>query len=298
MNKKGREEEERDEKKRGRALSLSTLIDDTHLFTDQRTPSDGNSKKPLLREGTFSSLSTPLSPPQHSPTPSPVAVEDGDKKMCLVVDSRSSPNLLRHLIYMAKYLPSDWPITLMYTRSNEQMIHSNAEVMEFVKSGVLNLHHLGTASIDQEYYNVNMLANASFWRSLTAEHVLLAESDSVYCPNSPHRLDDFLEWGFIGPQCANSGFSMWRRSNMICLMERMNYSISWGAWPDVFISRNLEFHKCGKSPTREICDLFAFEVDYVPKVLGMHNPIYSCSLQEELFKYCPELQNLPNKWCL
>ena len=215
-----------------------------------------------------------------------------NKKMCLIVETRADPSLIRHVLYMAQHLPRDWPITLMHGEDNAHFLRSNDRIMRLAEKGSLILHHLGVANISKEDYNVKMLANHGWWETIGAEHVLLAESDSVYCPNSTHRLDDFLAWGFIGAQCRNSGFSMWRRSVAMCVTKRMNYSTSWGAWPDVYMNEMIEKHKCGKSVQREICDHFSVETQYLPNSLGMHTPVIPCSSAREVVAFCPEIQHL------
>jgi hypothetical protein len=52
----------------------------------------------------------------------------------------------------------------------------------------------------------SVLTKASFWEQLApVEHVLLFQSDSILCVNSHHRIEDFLEYDFVGTPDTRRG---------------------------------------------------------------------------------------------
>jgi len=224
---------------------------------------------------------------QHPPPAK--AIQYRDKKLCLIIETRAHPQLISHITYMARYLPSDWPITVMHGTANLKHLQDNPTIKELVIKGTVKLHNLGLASINLSHYNLKMLINPDWWETIEAEHVLISEIDSVYCPNSTNQLDDFLHWGFVGAQCKNSGISLWRRSVAMCVCSRWNYSTEWGAWPDVYINQQIELHNCGKAVTPDVCNKFSVELNYHPNSLAMHVPIYPCTELTKILDYCPEM---------
>lgn len=73
-----------------------------------------------------------------------------------------------------------------------------------------------------EEYN-RLLLSTDLWKSIKGEHLLIFQTDTVLCRASPHAVDDFLQYDYVGAPwasaphlpCGNGGLSLRTKSKAL-----------------------------------------------------------------------------------
>jgi hypothetical protein len=132
---------------------------------------------------------------------------------------------------------------------------------------------------------------------------LTAQLDSALCAASPHKIDDYLAYDFVGapwphnypahnPGCGNGGLSLRRRSAMLRVLD--HFKASGGPSES---TEDLAFCEGLKAvgaalPSHEVSRTFAVEMEYYEQPLGLHQhwrfDFHSPEQRAHLFNYCPE----------
>jgi hypothetical protein len=150
------------------------------------------------------------------------------------------------------------------------------------------------------------------------DYVLLFHPDSIVCRESPHALDAFLEWDYVGAPWAypngsyshdlggNSGLSLRNRHAMVRLLrERADDVAAWlarhtdGWGEDVFIGRYGHLVGMRVAP-QEVAKLFSVESKFYPRPWGIHKPwaYLPRTKLRELVRHCNDSRIIVPPWYL
>jgi hypothetical protein len=102
---------------------------------------------------------------------------------------------------MKASLPASWVIQIFYIPGNRMSMEAiNYQgIQRRVTSGDVFLTPT-PPSFGKKVKRKELLKMPWFWRSLLADRVLLFGGNSVLCSNSPHSLQDFEQYDYVGAQ--------------------------------------------------------------------------------------------------
>ncbi|WDK21176.1 hypothetical protein CGRA01v4_12465 [Colletotrichum graminicola] len=123
------------------------------------------------------------------------------------------------------------------------------------------------------------LASPWIWEQLCSYHrVLLFQSDSILCSNSPSRVEDFLHWDLIGAPIApqygqgyNGGLSLRNPKLMYDVVTGPDAIRGSGDLNDQWFYKRFR-ERNGSLPSAEEARKFAVETIYFKRPLGYHQP--------------------------
>ncbi|KAI9030504.1 hypothetical protein DFJ74DRAFT_656837 [Hyaloraphidium curvatum] len=148
------------------------------------------------------------------------------------------------------------------------------------------------------------MKNATFWRAVDGEHVLVFQTDAALCRASAKSVEDYLDWAFVGApwnegaKCGNGGLSLRKRSAMLDVLLR----------PDGPAATNEDEHFCARlrhfgypMPDFETGRSFSIEMAYYPSPVGLHQVFYHHRIGTdwlyEIHRGCPESRVISTPPC-
>ncbi|EHL01380.1 hypothetical protein M7I_2713 [Glarea lozoyensis 74030] len=147
--------------------------------------------------------------------------------IAVIIEDRPLPTLTPLLLHFSTVLGPSWPI-IFYTRSPNPT--NSSSFQRAIDDGRIEIRQLpdDITFTDQESVS-EFLTSPWIWEQLApASHVLVFQADSIVCSNSPSKIDDFLQYDFIGAPIAtpsnprnghgegfNGGFSLRNRQMML-----------------------------------------------------------------------------------
>jgi hypothetical protein len=218
--------------------------------------------------------------------------------IAVLVEFRSTPLLVTIVTNVLHNIPTSWPIQIFHGEDNANFLR-NSQLNKYIKQNRILLHQIdfkkGSNTID---YTNNLLTNITFWRMVKGEKILFFQLDSIFCSNSPHKLNDFLQYDYIGApwhsqfklpvKVGNGGFSLRSRSKLLALLS--NHTFDHQYHEDVWFSRFLPLVNATIAP-EEIAKKFSVETIFYATPLAVHKPIYlEIGERKALCKTCPELR--------
>ncbi|CAN8105280.1 unnamed protein product [Discula destructiva] len=233
-------------------------------------------------------------------------------KVALIVETQYTQHLLPLILHFHGVLGPEWPI-VFYT--SEEMIAQHLSTSDLsvwqgaVASGAVDVRPIpAPKGFDlSTRVGVNQfLVDPWLWEGLApAEHVLLFQSDSIICANSPHRAEDFLHWDFIGApplidhHWYHGGLTL---RNRTMIMEILEAPHDWlvetkggtdGGGEDIWFANKM-MERGAMLPAPELAIQFAVEFDWnwhnSKTPFGFHKVhAHAAASAEEIRAYCPEI---------
>ncbi len=130
-------------------------------------------------------------------------------KVAVIVETRKHKALEFVLDNVMSTLPNEWDLQIFHGINNIEYIQNiinNNSLLSSIKSKI-TLSNLNIKEVTQENSSKIMLSE-SFWESIVGETVLYFECDSLLCPNSKYKVDDFINFDYIGGYWGNSLYSL------------------------------------------------------------------------------------------
>lgn len=176
---------------------------------------------------------------------------------------------------MRRHLPPGWNI-LWFHGSSTNTSRLLALFTPAVKA-CLSTRDLGVENLTPQEYSALLLTPA-FWSGLPTNRVLIFQTDSGFFGHSPHRLEEFLAYEYVGApwpapgdiRVGNGGFSLRRRDAMVRVLTSDPPAPQ--AVEDVYFGSQIaQGHLLGAPLS--VCFRFAVELtaEY-PFPLGFHKP--------------------------
>ncbi|RDW88474.1 hypothetical protein BP6252_00506 [Coleophoma cylindrospora] len=240
-------------------------------------------------------------------------------KVAAIIETRMQIGMFAILLHFSGILGPEWPIVLFTTTgAYDDYAHSNSSAINrLIKTGGLEIKLLpdGVDFPNTVMYSKYM-CEKHMWEELApAEHILIFQSDSMLCANSPLSVDDFLEYDIIGAPITakhgrgfNGGFSLRKRSSTLRVLERFD----WNNYPKPALEdqwyhgRLLELQAEDMNLTStsniHIPDLntgkmFAVETQDYPTPVGVHQARrFPKEETIPLELYCPEFRLSTGPW--
>ncbi|KAL8972797.1 MAG: hypothetical protein Q9183_000361 [Haloplaca sp. 2 TL-2023] len=233
-------------------------------------------------------------------------------KAAVIVEGRPTPNLVPLILHFSSVLGPEWPIKVLHTEDNRRLFSASPAFTRQLLSGHITLQLLPTNITLTDHEAISKFFTARwFWDQLAPyKHILTFQADSILCSNSPHTVDEFLQYDFIGAPIRpifghgmNGGLSLRNRDKMLEVLDHFNFTGGSSKetrpedrYEDQWFVRNLDRLPLGPHgepganiPSQEVASNFSTESIWQPKPFGLHQILkFQKNHLEELEAWCPE----------
>ncbi len=120
--------------------------------------------------------------------------QSSQSKAMIIVEPRKHKLLKPVIANFDKRLDSTWDLYVFHGRLNKT---DAEESISNINTRKVFLKELPYDNLNADEYNA-LFKEESFWNQIDAEHILVFQTDAVTCANSPYKIDDFLQYGYIG----------------------------------------------------------------------------------------------------
>ena len=122
-------------------------------------------------------------------------------KVAVIVETRKHKALPFVLNNVMSVLPDDWKLQIFHGSNNIDYI--NDIIMDTEYFDKVKLSNLYIDSITADDSSLEIMLTEYFWKRVIGETVLYFECDSMLCPNSEHKVEDFEHFDYIGGYWGN-----------------------------------------------------------------------------------------------
>lgn len=227
--------------------------------------------------------------------------------VAVIVEPRPD-NLVETIKIYMEILPKNTHFQIYHGINNKRLLEETFE--NEIRDHKIFLINLYVDNLNIQSYS-DLLTSIDFWKSIKSENVLIFQTDSTPCRNSSFKIEDFMEYDFIGAPVnttinnflhfyflpkgyyvnyknfMNGGLSFRKKSSMIKALQK--YPWDGKMTEDVWLCMAL-YKLGGKLPTKEEARKFSFESERLEAIpWGIHKPRKEI---DKLNKICPEVKNI------
>ncbi|TDZ17416.1 hypothetical protein Cob_v009469 [Colletotrichum orbiculare MAFF 240422] len=209
------------------------------------------------------------------------------------------PKLIPVILHFASVLGPDWPIVLLTLQENWVLPDSIAFRQLVDTRRVIIMFLPPDTKFDSHKAVTYFFVRRFFWQLFApANRILIFQVDSILCAQSPRKIEEFLEWDFIGAPILkrygkgyNGGLSIRNPRLMLDIVKqqekkpvRLKIEDQW------FYERLLE--RKAHMPSEDVAKTFAVETIFYDKPLGYHQPSrYQRGAKlKQIAEWCPEVE--------
>lgn len=142
--------------------------------------------------------------------------EEEMKKVAVIVETRKHKALHFVLCNVMSILPDEWELQIFHGSDNYDYIKDimfDDDFLSDVKKKT-TFTNLNIESISADDSSTEIMLTEDFWNQVVGETVLYFECDSMLCPNSEYKVEDFEHFDYIGgwwgkkfnPQSVNESY--------------------------------------------------------------------------------------------
>lgn len=255
-----------------------------------------------------------LSPPKHTSS-SPLDPPISTRKAAVIVENRPLDNLIPIILHFSSVLGSEWPIHLFTSEGNMGIYSNSRPFQRNVDAGRFQVRPLPPDTALNTHASVSAFFTSPwFWEQMApTESILMFQADSIICSNSPQRVDDFLQYDFVGAPVDeakglgmgyNGGLSI--RNRTMCLdivnmydwqVERhgdhsqgnVDYEDQWFSKKMRELPPKADGSPGANLPPLDVAMKFSVETMWYEKPLGFHQPnVWQKDNMAEIYMWCPE----------
>jgi hypothetical protein len=228
--------------------------------------------------------------------------------MAVVIESAPTPNLIPLMLHFSSVLGSSWPVVLFTLEASWPAAPTYSPALRrAITSGQLRVRFLPPETEFSSSQAVSgFLTSPWLWDQLSAaKRVLLFQTDSIVCANSPVDISEFLEYDFVGAPIApqygqgfNGGLSLRNPSLFLDIVRTGKFenapSGAGGAreFEDQWFYEMLK-ERNESMPEVSVAKRFAVETVYYERPLGYHQPDrWQKDNMAQIQEFCPETSML------
>jgi len=216
-------------------------------------------------------------------------------KVASILEPRVDYSLVPLILHFAAVLGDDWPFHIFHSAENLFLFTNSASIQKYVATGRFKLTQLPSNTTFKTRDDVSaFLTKRWLWDLLApASYILFFQLDSMICSNSISRVEDFLQYDWVGAPWnetwgGNGGLSIRNRDKILQVIEKYN----WTQNPepeDVWYYKHIGELPNATLPHGSVSKTFSVEGLYYPKPLGYHQVgRYHGDKMGEVEQYCPE----------
>ncbi|KAH6668174.1 hypothetical protein B0J14DRAFT_600001 [Halenospora varia] len=237
------------------------------------------------------------------------------RKAAAIIENRPLDSLIPVILHFAAVLGPEWPIHIFSSEGNMGIFTTSAPIQREVNNGRFHLRTLPAEFALNTHASVSsFFTKPWFWEAMDpVEHVLLFQADSIICIKSPQRVDDFLQYDFVGAPVDegrglgmgwNGGLSIRNRSMCLDIVRTHNWEEerhgdhSQGNvdYEDQWFSKRMREMPLkadgapgANLPPLEVAQMFSVETMWHDRPLGYHQAtVWQPGRMEEILAWCPE----------
>ncbi|KAL3418690.1 hypothetical protein PVAG01_10406 [Phlyctema vagabunda] len=224
--------------------------------------------------------------------------------VAVMIEDRPLETLLPLLLHFSLVLGPAWPI-IFYT--SQSIYPDSAPLRRAIDDHRIIVRFLPSMTQLSSRDSVSkFLTEPWLWEQLApAEHVLLFQADSIICSNSALRVDDFLQYDFVGApinpalgvgEGYNGGLSLRNRTMVLDIIGESSWREEKDAakdsqdpgvkFEDQWFFRKMKL-RGARLPSIEVARTFAVETLWYERPLGYH----------QVTRWQPHNQDKVNAWC-
>tara|TARA_E500000331_G_scaffold352745_1_gene401979 strand:- start:703 stop:1425 length:723 start_codon:yes stop_codon:yes gene_type:complete len=207
------------------------------------------------------------------------------KKVAVIVETREHKALPFVLQNVMSILPKDWRLQVFHGINNIDYVKETTNKLDCE----VFLTNLKIDKISADDSSLEIMLTKKFWSKVKGETVLYFECDTMLCPNSDNKIEDFEHFDYIGgywgnplgtmsnkyDRVMNGGLSLRKKSFMLDIIEnKLQAYLDDGGNPceDYFVSEMTEV-----KPTYEEVLSFSIDNGYMYPIdnkapFGLHKP--------------------------
>ena len=192
-------------------------------------------------------------------------------KVAVIVETREHDALPFVLNNVMSVLPKEYSLQIFHGTSNYEYVYDSVENDMMLLDKEVEFTNLNIDSISADDSSLEIMLTKDFWNKVVGENVLYFECDTMLCPNSEFKIEDFENFNYIGGywgnelgmmnqkynRVMNGGLSFRKRSFMLDIIEnKLQSYLDNGGNPceDYFVSEMVE-----DKPTYE--EVLSFSID-------------------------------------
>ena len=241
------------------------------------------------------------------------------KKLAYITEPRKHSALEFVLENFLSVLPKEWNFQINHGTDNidylKKIIDNNSIISTADSDGRIKLYNLNVSNLEHEGESY-LSKSEEFWDNLDGDVLLKFECDTMLCPNSEYKINQFEKYDFIGgywgrksypldepypkEKPMNGGLSLRRKDTMINLIKNhlKEYKASGKPYADdYFFSEYIE-----KPITRDVRN-FSIDNGYIEPLdmkapFGVHKPWGTTPHKghgvayDKIREVCPEVETL------
>lgn len=244
---------------------------------------------------------------------------EGNVALLMEEDPMAISNFASVLLHFRGMLGPNWEVVIL-TRKGWK-IPDSLVLRQFLSDGKIKVRFLPDGVSFPTHPSVSVfLTDPWLWETFEkVNRVLMFQADSILCSNSKARVDDFLEWDFIGApvlpayvdskrpnaRSFNGGLSI-RNPRVFAEIARdphLNFTADLTSGPYKELPNNMRFEDHwfmwriderpdlnARIPPPEVAGQFSVETWYFDHPLGYHQPHrWQAERYSEIVDWCPEV---------
>ncbi|KAL8838577.1 MAG: hypothetical protein Q9176_004974 [Flavoplaca citrina] len=230
-------------------------------------------------------------------------------KVALLMEERPIKHLTPLLLHTIYILPPDWQLLYLGSAKSLAQVNQSKAIQHHQADGKLVLRNTPqNASYDAKEQRNRLLTDVAFYKEYLpkAEWLLMHHADSILCANSPHDLNDWLKYDWVGAPWYNYGH--WNGGGGLSLrrVSRIQQVLSFQSRQDdqdsedKWLTDRIKVLPNVKLPNYEAEKKFAVEGVWDEKPMGIHVPSSNDVLlrdvwddperRKQMLEYCPEIK--------
>ena len=124
-------------------------------------------------------------------------------KVAVIVETREHKALPFVLNNVMSVLPEDWKLQIFHGSNNFDYINEIVQTDDLLQRRDVVFTDLKIDSITADDSSLDIMLTEDFWNQVNGETVLYFESDSMLCPNSENKIENFEHFDYIGGYWGN-----------------------------------------------------------------------------------------------
>ena len=210
-------------------------------------------------------------------------------KVAVIVETREHKALPFVLNNVMSVLPEDWKLQIFHGSNNFDYINEIVQTDDLLQRRDVVFTDLKIDSITADDSSLDIMLTEDLWNQVIGETVLYFESDSMLCPNSENKIENFEHFDYIGgywgnqlgmldndySKVMNGGISIRKKSFMLDIIKNeLQPYLENGGNPceDYFVSDRMR----NKPTVREVLN-FCIDNGYMYPLdnkapFGLHKP--------------------------
>ena len=124
------------------------------------------------------------------------------KKVAVIVETREHKALPFVLNNVMSILPDNWGLQIFHGSNNLEYVKKVTDT-ELLNGKEITYTDLKIDSITADDSSLEIMLTEDFWNKVVGETVLYFECDTMLCPNSEYKVEEFEHFDFIGGYWGN-----------------------------------------------------------------------------------------------